>query len=172
METTEIWKNFNEELYFFILKKVSSSSTANDVFQNTFLKIHKIVSKLKNTDKIRPWIYQIARNEILNHYSHESNYRVAINSITSLPNEDRTSICCFDKLIEELPGKYREVIERAFIKGQKQADIALELNISLESVKARIRRSKEMLKLKFSECGKYEFNKNNKLVGRPDCPIC
>ena len=36
MNTQDIWDNFNEELYFFILKKVNSKHVANDIFQNSF----------------------------------------------------------------------------------------------------------------------------------------
>ena len=65
MNTQDIWDNFNEELYFFILKKVNSKHVANDIFQNSFLKIHQNLSKLKSEEKVKAWIFQIARNEII-----------------------------------------------------------------------------------------------------------
>ena len=69
METQNIWKKYHDELYFFILKKTKDKDIANDVFQNTFLKIHKSITQLKSVDKTKPWVFQIARNEIANRFT-------------------------------------------------------------------------------------------------------
>jgi RNA polymerase sigma-70 factor (ECF subfamily) len=50
METQKIWDNFNDELYFFILKKVKNKNVTNDIFQNTFLKIHNNLSNLEKEE--------------------------------------------------------------------------------------------------------------------------
>ena len=172
METQEIWNNFNEELYFFILKRVKSKSAANDIIQNTFLKIHKNLSNLKKEAKLRAWIFQIARNEIVNYYNSESVYTDNLYSNNEISLEEVQNVCCFDKLINELPKIYKEVIEMVYIKGLKQKDVAIELNISLENTKARIRRAKDILKQKFKECCKYEFDKAGKLTGESNCSVC
>ena len=67
---------------------------------------------------------------------------------------------------------YREVIELVYIKGHKQKDVAVALDISLENTKARIRRAKDMLKHKFKECCKYELDEKGKLTGEPNCSTC
>jgi len=141
METQKIWSNFNDELYFFILKKVKNKDITNDIFQNTFLKIHKNLSKLKNEEKVRAWIFQIARNEIVNHFSKESIYVEKLSLNKEIPLQGYQQICCFDKFINDLPEIYKIVIELIYIKGQKQKDVAKELEISLENVKARIKRA-------------------------------
>ncbi len=170
METQKIWSDFNDELYFFILKKVKNRDAANDVFQNTFLKIHKNLSQLKKEEKVRAWIFQIARNEIATHFNEESIYVENLNKEISLPEYQH--ICCFDKFIDDLPEIYRQAIELIYIKGQKQKDVAKELEISLENVKARIKRAKDILKERFNECCKYKFDKNGKLIGESNCSIC
>ncbi|MDD7886109.1 sigma-70 family RNA polymerase sigma factor [Flavivirga sp. 57AJ16] len=172
METQKIWSNFNEDLYFFILKKVKNKDVTNDIFQNTFLKIHTNLSKLKNEEKVRAWIFQIARNEIVNYFNKESIYveNLSVNKEISLKKYQH--ICCFDKFINDLPEIYIQVIELIYIKGQKQKEVATELEISLENVKARIKRAKDILKKKFNKCCKYEFDKNGKLIGESNCSIC
>ncbi|MGO3719367.1 MAG: sigma-70 family RNA polymerase sigma factor [Mesonia hippocampi] len=172
METQKIWDNFNDELYFFILKKVKNKDVTNDVFQNTFLKIHKNLSKLKKEEKARAWIFQIARNEIVNHFKKESVYVEKLDADKEIPLQKYQHICCFDKFINDLPEIYRQVIELIYVKGKKQKDVAKELEISLENVKARIKRAKDILKKKFNECCKYEFDKNGKLIGESNCSIC
>jgi RNA polymerase sigma-70 factor (ECF subfamily) len=172
METQKIWNNFNDELYFFILKKVKNKDVANDIFQNTFLKIHKNLLKLEQEEKAKAWIFQIARNEIINHFNKESLYveKMAVNK--EIPLEKYEHICCFDKFINDLPEIYRQVIELMYVKGLKQKDAAKELGISLENVKVRIKRAKGILKKNFSECCKYEFDKNGKLIGEANCSMC
>jgi len=172
METQKIWKNFNDELYFFILKKVKDKDVTNDIFQNTFLKIHNNLSNLKNEEKVKAWIFEIARNEIFNHFNKESIYAEKLALHKEISSEKYEDICCFDKFINDLPKIYRQVIELIYIKGQKQKDVAKELDISVENVKARIKRAKDILKKKFNECCKYEFDKNGKLIGVSNCSIC
>jgi len=172
MDTQKIWNNFNEVLYLFILKRVKNKNTTNDIFQNTFLKIHKNLSKLKKEEKIKAWIFQIARNEIINHFNNESIYEEQFSDKKDIFQQKYKQICCFDKFINDLPKIYREVIELVYIKGQKQKDVAKILEISLENVKARIRRAKDILKKNFNECCKYELDTNGNLTGESNCSIC
>lgn len=172
METQKIYSHFNEELYFFILKKVKSTGITDDVFQNTFLKIHKNLSQLKSEDKIKSWIFQIARNEITNYYNKESKYSNHINEEQQSKRENFQEICCFDNFIDDLPPIYKKVIELVYIDGRKQKEAAESLEISLENVKARIRRAKDILKKQFMQCCKYELDKDGNLRGESDCSIC
>lgn len=172
METQKIWDNFNDELYFFILKKVKDKDVTNDIFQNTFLKIHNNLSNLEKEEKARAWVFQIARNEIFNHFNKESVYVQKLGANKEISSEKYDHICCFDKFINDLPEIYKQVIELIYIKGHKQKDVAKELEISLENVKARIKRAKAILKKKFNECCKYELDKNGKLIGESNCSIC
>jgi RNA polymerase sigma-70 factor (ECF subfamily) len=170
METQYIYNHFNEELYFFILKKVKNKNIANDVFQNIFLKIHKNLAQLKSEEKIRSWIFRIARNEITNYYNKESKYLPTTDQESINPNYQ--DICCFDKFIDDLPPIYKEVIELIYIDGRKQKVIAKSLDISLENVKARTSRAKDILKKKFMLCCKYELDKNGNLKGESNCSAC
>ena len=172
METQSIWNNFNDALYFFILKRVKNKNDTNDIIQNTFIKIHSNLSKLKSEDKVKAWVFQIARNEIINHFNNESHYVEAIESNNETPEDTNSEVCCFNRFITDLPKIYKDVIELVYIKGLKQKEVASTLDISLENVKARIKRSKDILKTNFKACCKYDLDKNGNLIGEPDCTIC
>lgn len=151
---------------------MKNENDTNDIFQNTFLKVHHNLSKLKDEDKVKAWVFQIARNEIINHFNNESHYVEAIeNNKEILPNIDK-EVCCFNSFISDLPKIYRDVIELIYIKGFKQKEVAKKLDISLENVKVRIKRSKSILKENFKTCCKYDLDKHGKLVGEANCAAC
>jgi RNA polymerase sigma-70 factor, ECF subfamily len=172
METQNIWDNFNEELYFFILKNVKDKNIANDIFQNTFLKIHNNLGTLKEQEKVKSWVFQIARNETINHFNKEKLYTSEIETLEEIPAQNYQHICCFDKFINNLPEIQKQVIELIYIKGLMQKDVAKHLDVSLENVKIRVKRAKDTLKKNFNECCKYEINKEGKLFGESNCSTC
>ncbi|SRX55460.1 sigma-70 family RNA polymerase sigma factor [Aequorivita sp. CIP111184] len=172
METQKIWSQFNNELYFFILKKVKNEHATNDIFQNTFLKIHKNLCQVKEEEKIKAWVFQIGRNEITNYFKQESLYVGALNEDKETFSDKYQNVCCFDRFINDLPLIYRKPIELVYIKGKKQQEAAEILAISLANLKARIRRAKDILKKNFNECCKYEFDKNGSLIGESNCSKC
>ena len=168
MSSEEIYCKYGQELYFFFLKKVKSKDQANDILQSTFLKIHQHIDQLKSMEKARAWAFQIGRNEIINHFNRES----SLVKSSSEPEEHLEvieDICCFDKFVNDLPEIYREVVELIFIEGKKHNEVSDTLEISLANVKARVRRSKELLKARFLECCQYELNREGKLIGNPSC---
>ncbi|MGM1057096.1 MAG: sigma-70 family RNA polymerase sigma factor [Bacteroidota bacterium] len=172
METITIWKTFNSEIYFFILKKVKNKDVANEILQNSFLKIHQNINQLKDSEKVRAWSFQIVRNEIANHFNNESKTYHSMN-FNLLKNPDSyKEFCCFDRFISNLPKEYKEVIELVYIKGKKQNEVAELVGISLANVKARIRRAKAILKINFNECCKFELNEEGKLTGESNCAFC
>ncbi len=172
METQKIWNWFNEQIYFFILKRVKNKNAANDIFQNTFLKIHRNLNQVNEEEKIKAWVFQIARNEIANYFNQEAKYKEILDPDQKNAVPEYQHICCFDKFINNLPETYKDVIEQVYINGKKQSEVAKEMDISLANVKARIRRAKTILKKNFNECCKYEFDEKGNLIGEPNCASC
>lgn len=56
-------KEYKERLYWHIRKIVVSHDDADDVLQNTFIKIFKGVDNFKSDSKLYSWMYRIATNE-------------------------------------------------------------------------------------------------------------
>ena len=169
----ELYQKHGQEAYFFILKQVRDKNVANDIFQSSFLKIHKSVHQLNEDSKARGWIFQICRNEISNFFISETKHQTPADKQTVEDSSDSLShICCFDRFIDELPPTYKEVIVQTYLKGKNQEEVAKNLKISLANVKARVRRSKAILRKRFQECCKFDVNSNGKLIGAPNCSIC
>lgn len=54
---------YKERLYWHIRKIVVSHDDADDVLQNTFIKIFKNIDRFNNNSKLYSWMYRIATNE-------------------------------------------------------------------------------------------------------------
>jgi RNA polymerase sigma-70 factor (ECF subfamily) len=172
IETEAIWNKLSSELYFFILKRVKNKNIADEVLQNSFLKIHRNLQTLQNPEKVKAWVFQITRNEISNFFKDETKMIPGLNSESVTTSEKYEEICCFDRFIQNLPQEYNEVMEVVYIQGKKQHEAAELIGISLANVKARIRRAKAILKKNFNECCKFDLNKDGKLIGESNCTSC
>ena len=145
---------------------------AEDVLQNTFLKIHEHLEQLKDPSKAKPWAFQITRNELANYYKGNGT------TVTMNPSGDLEEVpltddfCCFERFLEELPENYQKVVQLVYLEGKTNAEVATELGLSLANIKARVRRAKKILKRRFQECCHFKLNSTGKLVGESQCIVC
>ena len=58
-------KNYQERLYWHIRKIVMSHDDADDVLQNTFVKVWRSIDKFREESGLYTWLYRIATNESL-----------------------------------------------------------------------------------------------------------
>ena len=61
----ELIKLYKERLYWHIRKIVISHDDADDVLQNTFVKVFKNIDKFKEHSKLYSWMYRIGTNEAI-----------------------------------------------------------------------------------------------------------
>ena len=59
----ELISLYKERLYWHIRKIVISHDDADDVLQNTFIKVFKNIGSFKGDSKLYSWMYRIATNE-------------------------------------------------------------------------------------------------------------
>jgi len=64
-DTDAIWIKYSPRLKHFIRKRVSDESSADDILQEVFKKIHSHIGTLKDETKVERWIYSITRNTII-----------------------------------------------------------------------------------------------------------
>lgn len=61
----QLVSNYKERLYWHIRKIVLDHDDADDVLQNTFIKVFKNIEGFKGDAKLYTWLYRIATNEAL-----------------------------------------------------------------------------------------------------------
>ena len=172
MTTEAIWNIHAPSLYFFVLKRVQDALVAEDIVQNTFLKVHEHLPSLRDSSKARAWVFQIARNELSKHYKNTSEVFSEGESEKLETLTIKDEFCCFERFLDELPDDYQKVVKLVYLEGKTNAEAAEELNLSLANVRARIRRAKDNLKQRFQDCCNFAVNKSGKLVGSANCTVC
>lgn len=141
-----IYENYSDALYGVIHKIIKDPDLAQDVLQESFIKIWK---KAKTYDaskaKLFTWLYRIARNTAIDKYRstsskfekeiqiEESNvYKLSVMSL----NQDAIDL---KKHIAALDSKYQIVLNALFFEGMTQQEASDELEIPLGTVKSRLK---------------------------------
>ena len=166
----ELWLKLGNKLKAFILSKVHDETTADDILQEVFLKIHSKIDTLNDDTKIQSWIYQITRNLVVDYF------RSIKKDSQKLPylfeNEEDSSnefmvetLQDMAKMIDDLPQEYCEALCLTELGGMSQKAYAEKIGISYSGAKSRVQRAKKMLKDMLMKCCHYQFDKYGTVIG-------
>ena len=169
--TDQIWQKFSDRLRLFILRRVRSEHDTEDILQDVFWKIHNNLHTLKHGDKLEAWIYQIARNKIIDYYRHEAK---SPSDISEMPEpgtepaaaEDRLEevVACLKPMIDDLPEKYRQAVVLTEYENLTQKEMSQKLGLSLSGAKSRVQRAREKLKGTLLACCHFEFDRRGNIL--------
>mgnify|MGYP000026122064 FL=1 len=178
MTTKQVWTSYSEDLKQFIISKVKEVTIADDILQDTFIKIHTKLHTLKDTTKLKSWCFTVARNSILDYWK-ATNRTFEISNFeenTQPEVHHHTEQDCLEAILKNLPKKYRDPLFLSDIKGVKQEEIARRLNQPLSTTKSQIQRARKRIAQGFIDCCGFVMNTDGKLVGeiqeKEDCKVC
>ena len=142
----ELMKLYKERLYWHIRKIVISHDDADDVLQNTFIKIFRSIDKFKGDSKLFSWMYRIATNESITHInknakrlkiSNEELQNNTINNLTADVYFEGDAIQLkLQEAIATLPQKQQLVFNMKYFDDMKYKDISEILETSEGALKA------------------------------------
>ena len=143
------------KIYNFIYSKVFDRDIAEDIFQDTFIKVIKTLRKgsYQEEGKFLPWVMRISHNLVIDHF--RKNNRIPIFESKDefdifqiigddAPNIesnmiDRQVVEDLQKLIIELPDDQREVLTMRLYKDMSFKDIAEQTDVSINTALGRMR---------------------------------
>lgn len=67
---------YQEKLYQVIRRQMPSHEDADDVMQNTFLKIFRHLDRFEGRSELFTWMYRIAQNEVINFFKRHSRMKM------------------------------------------------------------------------------------------------
>ncbi|HNX60918.1 MAG TPA: RNA polymerase sigma factor SigZ [Spirochaetota bacterium] len=176
-KTEQIWNEFSARLRAFIRRSVSDSVTADDLLQDIFLKIHSSIDSLRDETRIRSWVYQIARNVIIDHYRSRSNETVLPDGIPARENRDEETAedeiaAGLRAMAEDLPEKYRDALILSEFESVPQNELAARKNISVSGMKSRVQRGRQMIKDSLMRCCHFEFDRYGTIIDMYPASCC
>jgi RNA polymerase sigma-70 factor (ECF subfamily) len=137
------------QLHRFFLAQVFSRRHAQDLLQETWLRIHQARHTYRPGEPLLPWIYAIARHVRVDAYRRirrlEQRER-ASDPLPELPSPASTPGPDLEMLLGALPDSQREVIVMLKISGMSLEEVARATSSSVGSVKQKAHRAYEKLR--------------------------
>lgn len=148
-------KRHQSRIFGFIYSKVGDRDLADDIFQDTFIKvIRTLKSNTYNEEgKFLPWVMRIAHNLIVDHFRHNKKmplYRETEEfSIFSVMTDDSLTIenklisdqvtKDLRQLVEELPDDQKEVLTMRLYQDMSFKEISEATGVSINTALGRMR---------------------------------
>ena len=161
----ELVNLYQDSIYYLMMKIVKNSDDAEDLTQETFGKAFRNLHAYSPQYAFSTWLYRIAVNNSIDYIRHKHNSPQCIDddlfNMTSEQIIDRSSsnhtmtpedviidkqrISMLRSAVQQLPEKYRKVVELRYYEELSYEEISETLNISLSNVKIQLLRAKNML---------------------------
>lgn len=164
---TALLAQYQNRLYRYLLRLVRHPSEAEDLFQQTWVRVAEKIRRYDPERSFEAWLFTLARNLAIDHLR-----RVQPESLDDPPAGDPDGTAAVECLtsperpalegilerergarlaeaLGQLPVIYREVLTLRFEEEMKIEEIARVLEVPLSTVKTRLRRGLEGLRKNF-----------------------
>ena len=156
MEFWEIYDGHYGRVKRVVLALVRDEWAADDLTQETFVRVQDHLAELRDPAKLSSWIFRIAYNLCQDHFrkkgyrldgnSDHDESEIADESSTEKQFEQHQMGECVQQEIDRLPESLRTVIILSDMLEFNQREIADMLGITLENAKVRLHRARKKLK--------------------------
>jgi RNA polymerase sigma-70 factor (ECF subfamily) len=142
---------WHEPLWRYLCRLSNSDDTARDLAQDTWLRVFRGISRLRDPAKLRPWLFGIARNVAMDRL--RSLYAVGSQAdvdLEELPATDDVNLeeefATLESGIASLPIVEREALTLFYLRELSLEEIAGLVSVPVGTVKSRLFRARQMLR--------------------------
>jgi RNA polymerase sigma-70 factor (ECF subfamily) len=157
------------ELYGVAMRICRDPDNAKDLVQETLMRAMVAWASFEPGSNLRAWLFRILTNSFINGYRKRRRHQrfaserpgdalIALYGRDQDHTDDLDETLCADQLSDEVQGAlgklgadYRDVVERADLKGQKYKDIADELEVPIGTVMSRLFRARRQLETQLED---------------------
>jgi len=155
----ELIVRYHDDLIRFLTRLTNSRDTADDVFQETFIQIHRSGSSFDPERTFRPWLFTIAANKARDHLRKQSRRRTLDLSApvgggdsettfvdllevdvpppdSGVQSEERSRLV--QEALSRMTAPLREILVLAYFQRLSYSQISDDLGIPLGTVKSRL----------------------------------
>jgi len=161
-----LYDRYSRFLLGVCLRYVDDKAEAEDILQESFLKIFFNIKDFSGTGSFIGWLRKIAINTAITHYHKNLKFRYHIEiedyvSVETGISSFEADLFTADELyivMNELPAGYRMVFNLYAVEGYKHKEIAKMLGIDTNTSKSQYSRAKAVLRDKLDKLGKLKKN--------------
>jgi RNA polymerase sigma-70 factor (ECF subfamily) len=148
-----IYNRYTSGVYVFCVKMLLDKEQAQDVMQETFLRVYENRDRLLKTDSFKAWLFTIARNQCLNQLR-RSTRQVQFDESVEMPAGADSPVVSLEKdeqveivahFLRQLKPEYREVIILREYQNLSYDEIAAVTRSTLSAVKSRLFKARRKL---------------------------
>ena len=148
-------RRHTRQLYLLALRSTKRQHEAEDLCQDIFLKVSRIMNRYDSSCAFKPWLLQVARNHLIDHHRSRRREKQSTIELDAMPIEPgscpasqqasvlrRERAEAIQKGLETLPASLREAVVLRDLQDLEYEEIAETLDVPLGTVKSRINRGR------------------------------
>ena len=155
---TALVRRHSAILFSLARRSTGRHDEAEDLVQEIFVKVSRILDKYDRRSAFKPWLLQVARNHLIDQHRSRRKEREATIDLDALPVEPagleptqiddvlrRERAAVVGRAVVDLPPKLREAVLLRDVEGLEYEEIAAATGLPLGTVKSRINRGRLQL---------------------------
>ncbi len=170
-------RRYERELYGYLRRYLGDATLADDVFQNTFVALHRKREQFESGRPFRPWLYAVATNQAIDamrragRHAAVSLERAATDEsgdlnrllesleargpqpLADVEGEEQREMV--RRSVDELPEFLKQVVLLTYFQGLKYRDAADALGIPVGTVKSRLHAALQRLAEAWGGCASF-----------------
>ncbi len=148
---TQLVQRLSPQLHRFFLAQFVSRRYADDLLQETWLRIHQVRHTYRAGEPVLPWLYALARNVRVDHFRRTRRREDRERQLEELPATPAVQPVDpqgrdVETMLRELPESQREVLVMLKVSGMSLEEVARATSSSVGSVKQKAHRAYEKLR--------------------------
>ncbi|HLC95685.1 MAG TPA: sigma-70 family RNA polymerase sigma factor [Patescibacteria group bacterium] len=153
----EIVRQYQKDIVNFHYRLVGNRFEAEDLAQQTFLKAYNKFDSLKEQEKVKSWLYSIARNVTIDFFRKNKNRAVPLDDLI-MDNYARTTAVDYRnevlakelsqeirKCVAKLPAEDQRIVKLLYFEGFSYKEIGNMMNINQNTLKSRLHRARKLI---------------------------
>lgn len=184
-DSAAVAERYRALIYRYILRLVRNGSLADDLTQETFLRVHQHLADLKDAGALEAWLYRIATNLSYDRLRRREPAGAALPLVETdeesdgvVPKdgalrpdqllEQKEMGDCVMRFLTELPAGYRQVLLLHDLQGYTDPEIAQMLGLSVENARVRLHRARAKLRAALAKGCQFSHDERGVFTCEPD----
>ena len=173
-ESDAAWRRHRAELLGFVSRRVPDRASAEDIVHEVFAKAWARRATLRDSSKLRSWLFQVTRNAVADHYRRRRPHEPLPEDLRepqAAPAAERELARCLTPLMARLSDEDRRALTLSELDGLTQRELASREKLSLPGAKSRVQRARRRLRDALLACCRVELERGgvSDFRAREDC---